>query len=44
MRKLYITNKDKAWAGVTIDDENLMELTHHFFQQTNGVVRWNLKS
>jgi len=34
MRKLYITDKGKAWAGVTIDDENLIELTHHFFQQT----------
>lgn len=30
MRKLYITDKGKAWAGVTIDDENLIELARKF--------------
>jgi len=26
MRKLYITDKGKAWAGVTLDDEKLIEI------------------
>ncbi|MCX7954676.1 MAG: ATP-grasp domain-containing protein [Bacteroidales bacterium] len=34
MRKLYITDKGKAWAGVTIDDDNLNELTYNFFKKT----------
>jgi len=28
MRKLYITDKGKAWAGVSLDDENLIEITN----------------
>ena len=28
MRKLYITDKGKAWAGVTLDDEKLIEITN----------------
>ncbi|MCX8056793.1 MAG: ATP-grasp domain-containing protein [Ignavibacteria bacterium] len=28
MRKLFITDKGKGWAGVTIGDENLINLTH----------------
>jgi len=28
MRKLYITDKGKGWAGVTISDEELLSLTH----------------
>ncbi len=27
MRKQYITDKGKAWAGITISDKNLLELT-----------------
>lgn len=30
MRKLYITDKGKAWAGVTIDDDALVEMGKHF--------------
>ncbi|NCA20570.1 MAG: ATP-grasp domain-containing protein [Crocinitomicaceae bacterium] len=28
MRKLYITDKGKAWAGVSLADENLIEITN----------------
>jgi carbamoyl-phosphate synthase large subunit len=28
MRKLFITDKGKAWAGVTLDDEKLIEITN----------------
>ena len=35
MRKLYITDKGKAWAGVTLDDENLIELARKFIRVTN---------
>lgn len=28
MRKLYITDKGKAWAGVTLDDEQLINITN----------------
>lgn len=27
MRKLYITDKGKAWAGITLNDETLLEIT-----------------
>jgi len=30
MRKMYITDKGKAWAGVTIEDENLVKLAKDF--------------
>lgn len=30
MRKQYITDKGKAWAGITIDNEELVELTNKF--------------
>jgi carbamoyl-phosphate synthase large subunit len=30
MRKLTITDKGKAWAGITIEDESLTELAHQF--------------
>lgn len=30
MRKLYITDKGKAWAGVTIEDEKLVQLAKDF--------------
>jgi carbamoyl-phosphate synthase large subunit len=35
MRKLYITDKGKAWAGITIEDETLLELARHFIKTTN---------
>jgi carbamoyl-phosphate synthase large subunit len=29
MRKQYITDKGKAWAGITLDDNKLLDLTDH---------------
>ncbi len=34
MRKQYITDKGKAWGGVSIADKKMLELTHHFVSQT----------
>ncbi len=34
MRKLYITDKGKAWAGVTLDDEKLIEVTRNLVKET----------
>lgn len=34
MRKLYITDKGKAWAGVTLEDDNLLNLARKFIQVT----------
>jgi len=34
MRKLYITDKGKAWAGVTLDDEKLIEVTRKLVEET----------
>jgi carbamoyl-phosphate synthase large subunit len=34
MRKQYITDKGKAWGGITLADEKMMELTRSLFQQT----------
>ena len=34
MRKLYITDKGKAWAGVTLEDEMLTELARKFVSAT----------
>lgn len=36
MRKLYITDKGKGWAGVTIDDEVLMKVSKRLIELT----RW----
>ncbi len=36
MRKQYITDKGKAWGGITLADNNMMELTRSIIQQT----RW----
>lgn len=36
MKKLFITDKGKAWSGVTISDEALFELAERFFSTT----RW----
>jgi carbamoyl-phosphate synthase large subunit len=35
MRKLYITDKGKAWAGITLEDESLIQLAKTFVQSTN---------
>jgi len=34
MRKQYITDKGKAWGGITIDDKRLLEITHNFVSKT----------
>jgi carbamoyl-phosphate synthase large subunit len=36
MRKQVITDKGKAWAGVTLEDERMMEFAAHVMRQT----RW----
>lgn len=36
MRKLYITDKGKAWAGITLDDEKFIELAQKFV----NVTKW----
>lgn len=36
MRKLYITDKGKAWAGVTIDDDVLIDLARKFV----SITKW----
>jgi carbamoyl-phosphate synthase large subunit len=35
MRKQYITDKGKAWAGITLDDENMLKLTRTLIKKTN---------
>jgi carbamoyl-phosphate synthase large subunit len=34
MRKQYITDKGKAWGGITISDENLLKITHDLIAAT----------
>lgn len=34
MRKTYITDKGKAWGGITIDEPRLLDLTHKIISQT----------
>jgi carbamoyl-phosphate synthase large subunit len=34
MRKQYITDKGKAWGGISIDDEEIIKLTRHFISAT----------
>ena len=36
MRKLYITDKGKAWSGITLDDSRMLDLTHQLIKKT----RW----
>ncbi len=36
MRKQYITDKGKAWGGITLDDQNMLDLTHKIIKET----RW----
>lgn len=35
MRKQYITEKGKAWGGITLADEKMMQLTRSIISQTN---------
>lgn len=35
MRKLYITDKGKAWSGITIEDDSFIQLAHRFIKATN---------
>lgn len=34
MRKLYITDKGKAWAGITLEDPSLIDLAKQFISET----------
>lgn len=34
MRKQYITDKGKAWGGITIDDKKLIEITNKIISET----------
>ena len=34
MRKQYITDKGKAWGGITLDDQDMLELTHKIIKKT----------
>ena len=34
MRKQFITDKGKAWAGITLKDDKMMDLTHSIISQT----------
>ena len=34
MRKLYITDKGKAWAGITIEDSSFIDLAQRFIKAT----------
>ena len=36
MRKQYITDKGKAWAGISIDDQKLLDITRKFV----GATKW----
>lgn len=36
MRKQYITDKGKAWGGITLDDKKMLDLTYSIISQT----RW----
>lgn len=37
MRKLALTEKGKAWAGITVKDQNLLELTEEVIKK----LKWN---
>jgi carbamoyl-phosphate synthase large subunit len=34
MRKQYITDKGKAWGGITLGDEKLLEITRHIIKES----------
>jgi carbamoyl-phosphate synthase large subunit len=35
IRKQYITDKGKAWGGISVGDEKMIKLTDHFIKSTN---------
>jgi len=35
MRKQYITDKGKAWGGITLDNKEMLDLTHKIISSTN---------
>ena len=35
MRKQYITDKGKAWSGITVDDQKLLDLTNRIIKATH---------
>ncbi|HEY9114081.1 MAG TPA: ATP-grasp domain-containing protein [Bacteroidales bacterium] len=35
IRKQYITDKGKAWGGISVNDEKMIKLTDHFIKSTN---------
>lgn len=35
MKKLYITDKGKAWSGITLQDDSLLEVATKFVEATN---------
>jgi len=43
MRKLYITDKGKAWAGVTLDDPNLLTATVGLVKNTKWMGPFELE-
>ena len=34
IRKQYITDKGKAWGGISVSDETMLKLTDHFIEST----------
>jgi carbamoyl-phosphate synthase large subunit len=34
IRKQYITDKGKAWGGISVDDDSMMAMTHKFIRST----------
>ncbi|MBK5195935.1 MAG: ATP-grasp domain-containing protein [Proteiniphilum sp.] len=36
MRKLYITDKGKAWSGISLEDDKLMKIAHNIIEKS----RW----
>ena len=35
IRKQYITDKGKAWGGISVGDDKMLKLTDHFIKSTN---------
>ncbi len=34
MRKLYITDKGKAWSGISLEDEELLAISRHVIEKS----------
>lgn len=43
MRKMFITDKGKAWSGITIDDKPLMEVARRFVAATQWMGSFELE-